>query len=141
MVMELLNHIPMETLILAIYTHTVSQSSIIVISILFFNSKNQIMARKVKKTSKGGNSSRQRNGGRTPVVEDASSPIREMDEQNYELQVSDDDDASRNEDNSTRPTSLAASPGREENLDSKDDELWSCIRHEDQTVAWMFLKI
>ncbi|KAL6580358.1 hypothetical protein OROMI_008382 [Orobanche minor] len=80
------------------------------------------MARKVRKMSKGANSSRKRNGGRTPVVEYASSPIRETDDRDDDLQVSDDDDASRNEGNSTRPTRLSASPGRDENLNSEDDE-------------------
>ncbi|KAL6525949.1 hypothetical protein OROHE_015473 [Orobanche hederae] len=65
---------------------------------------------------------RKRNGGRTPVVEYASTPIRETDERNDDLQVSDDDDDSRNEGSSTRPTTLAASPGRDENLNSEDDE-------------------
>ncbi|KAL6571315.1 hypothetical protein OROHE_002958 [Orobanche hederae] len=51
------------------------------------------MARKVKKMSKGANSSRKRNGGRAPVVKYASSPIRETDERNDDLQVSDNDDA------------------------------------------------
>ncbi|KAL6557980.1 hypothetical protein OROMI_018330 [Orobanche minor] len=80
------------------------------------------MERKVKKMSKGANSSRKWNGGRTPFLEYASSPIRETDERNDDLQVSDDDDASRNEGSSTRPTMLAASPGRDENLNSEDEE-------------------
>ncbi|KAL6548035.1 hypothetical protein OROHE_009740 [Orobanche hederae] len=101
----------MEILILAIYTRTISHSSIFLSSILFFNSENKNMARKIKETSKGANSSRMGNGGRTPAMEDASSPIRETDERNDELQVIDDDDASRNEGSDTRPTNLAASPG------------------------------
>ncbi|KAL6565085.1 hypothetical protein OROMI_016535 [Orobanche minor] len=76
-----------------------------------------IMARKVRNMSKGVNSSRKRN----PVVEYASSPIRETDERNDDLKVSDDGDASRNEGSITRPTRLAASPGRDENLNSEDD--------------------
>ncbi|KAL6505414.1 hypothetical protein OROHE_022793 [Orobanche hederae] len=80
------------------------------------------MARKVRKMSKGANSSRKRNGGRTPIVEYVSSPIRETNDRNNDLQVSDADDASRNEGSTTRPTRLAASPGRDENFNSEDDE-------------------
>ncbi|KAL6522342.1 hypothetical protein OROHE_016895 [Orobanche hederae] len=98
MVKELLNYIPMETPILAIYTHTVSVYFIYPRPHLYtiFQLYEQVMARKVKKMSKGANSSRKRNGGRTPVVEYVSSPIHETYERNDDFQVS-DDDASRNE--------------------------------------------
>ncbi|KAL6550478.1 hypothetical protein OROMI_020966 [Orobanche minor] len=122
MVMELLNYIKMEALILAIDTHPISQFSIFLSSLLFFNSKNKCMARKVKKTSTVANSSRKQNGGRSPIVEDASSPICETDEQNHDLQVRDDDDASRNEGSGTHPNSFAPSQGQDENPNYEYDE-------------------
>ncbi|KAL6584213.1 hypothetical protein OROMI_003502 [Orobanche minor] len=112
----------MKALILAIYTHTIRLLQ------LFSNSTNKMdetvsMARKVRKMSKGANSSRKRNGGRTPIVEYVSSPIRETDDRNNDLQVSDDDDASRNEGSSTHDESgeLHRTRGPNRGMDVPED--------------------